>query len=202
MGLAHRDPSAYPRRVMRLSAYLLPARSILPVLLLALGAGCAGEHDATEKQISELRAEIARLRAGQASLGERLDAVDIERGAFARGAMPSPPGAAGPSAIAAVTAPAASPPSATSGARPRATPDDRDRPALDVVRLSPSEGDGDADNDPSRPVVRAVGDGEGARAPTPTLNNRSLGARNAKRGVTAATPKKTADADARPVAKP
>jgi hypothetical protein len=192
---------------MRLS---VRPRSIPPAVVLgcvvlaalaAATAGCGGEHDATEKQLSELRAEIARLRATQASLGERVDAIDIERGAFAKGAAAAPP--PGPGAIAAApTAPVTAAPhagAAGDGAatRPRTTPEDRDRPELDVVRLSPSEGDGDADNDPSRPVVRATGDGKSApAAPTPTLNNRSLGARSVKRGVTAATPKKS-DSDAR-----
>ena len=69
-----------------------------------------------------------------------------------------------------------------------------------MVRLSPSEGDGDVDSDPSRPVVRAVGDGAAART---TLTNKSLGAHPApKKGVAPAAPKKQADGDVRPGAKP
>ncbi len=166
---------------MRVSGQTL---QLWPVALLVLGVGCGGEHDAMDKQIGEMQAEISRLRAGQSALRERLDTIDIERGALAKGA----PRAA---------------PAPTSGAPPvpmvRAS--DRDRPDLDVVHLSPSEGDGDADNDPARPVVRSAGDGAGTRAPQ-TLNNKTLSSRSSPRkSVAVATPKKT-DADARPVAKP
>jgi hypothetical protein len=156
---------------------------LLPLWLLALGAGCGGQHDATEKQLAELRAEIARLRAGQASLIERLDAIDIDRGAFAKGAAAPPaadPGSAPVTTGSPVGAPKPPPPS---GARA-----DQDRPELDVVRLSPNEGDGDVDNDPSRPVIRA-GSGSPTVA-TKTLSNRNLGARSApKKGVAAAATK-------------
>jgi hypothetical protein len=170
---------------------------LLALGLLALGAGCGGEHDAMEKQLAELRGEISRLRAGQAAIGERLDAIDIERGAFAKGAAAAPPLGEVPRgpATASLAAPRPVDPSA---GRPK-TPSD-DRPQLDVVRLSPNEGDGDVDSDPSRPVVRVIGDGAGPRA---TLTNKSLGARPApKRGVAPAAPKKQADGDVRPGAKP
>jgi len=164
---------------------LLPR--LLPAALLAAGAGCGGQHDAMEKQLTELRADVARLRAREAALTERLDAIDIDRGAFGKGAAVRAPAGPAPTVAAAPPAP------------PGGRPADPDRPDLDVVRLSPSEGDGDADNDPSRPVVRAVGDGAGAPK---TFSNKNLGARAPKKGVTVATPnKKTAD-DARPGAKP
>ena len=169
---------------MRLSTRLL--LRLGPVVLGAIAAlGCGGEHDATSKQLDELHGEIARLRASQAALGERLDAIDIERGTFARGASaPSP----------AATAPA------LAIAPPPAHAADRDRPVLDVVHLSPSEGDGDADTDPSRPMIRASGDGA---SPRQTLSNKSIGARSTTRkGVVPSAPKKPADADARPVTKP
>jgi outer membrane murein-binding lipoprotein Lpp len=111
-----------------------PARllSALPLAaLLALGAGCSSGHDATAKELAELRAEVTRLRAQQAALGERVEAIEIDRGSFGKNA-----------------APAAAP--ASPGG---------DRPDLAVVRLSPSEGDGDADSDAPRPVIRAAGDG-------------------------------------------
>lgn len=95
--------------------------------IVALGSGCASNHDATAKELAELRAEVTRLRAAQATLGERVDGLEIDRGAFVKGA---------PSAA----------PKPTS-----------DRPELTVVRLSPSEGDGDADNEAPRPLIRAVG---------------------------------------------
>jgi hypothetical protein len=158
----------------------------MPIALLALGAGCsAGERDATAKQLDALRAEVARLRASQAALAERLDTVDIERGAFAKGATAAEP-------VGSSLTPPTSP-------RPPAQPSDRDRPELDVVRLSPSEGDGDADSSAPRPVIRAVGDAAGARQ---TLNNKTILAHPApKKGVAAATPKKAAN-DALTVAKP
>ncbi len=153
---------------------------------LPLSAGCGGgDRDALEKQVSALRDEVARLRATQAALGERMDAVDIERGAFAKKA-----GSAGPSAS---PPPAPLPPNvgvATSG----------DRPDLAVVKLSPNEGDGDADvdrGDPARIVVRAVGDP--AAKPPPTLSNKNLGARP-KKSAAVTAPKK--DGDARPNAQP
>ena len=62
------------------------------------------------------------------------------------------------------------------------------RPAgFDVVRLSPSEGDGDADGDPTRPVIRAAGaDGRASPGASP---KKTAGARPApKKSVAAATP--------------
>jgi hypothetical protein len=159
---------------MKLRA-LLPL--LLPLPLLVLGAGCGGQRDGTEKQLAELRAEVARLRAGQASLTERLDAIDIDRGTFAKGTPPPAPPAQE----------AGSPkPPVTMGARA-----DQDRPELDVVRLSPNEGDGDVDNDPSRPVLRAgAGAPSAPSAPRQTLSNKSLGPRSApKKGVATTAPK-------------
>jgi hypothetical protein len=161
--------------VIRLRA---PLRLFLPLALFALGAGCGVERDATVKQIDELRAEVARLRANQAALAERLDTVDIERGAFAKGAAAAESGPASTANRALMTGETPKPPS---------QPADHDRPELDVVRLSPSEGDGDADSRAPRPLIRAVGDGTGTRQ---TLNNKTIGARPApKKGVVASTPK-------------
>jgi hypothetical protein len=142
--------------------------------LLAVASGCGGGHDLAEKQLADMRAELTRLRASQAAMTERLDALEIEKGSFRKGAAPAAP---------------AAPPTA-----------EGDRPALDVVRLSPSEGDGDADVDGQRPVIRAVGaDGsiqKGAKANAPRAP--------AKKGVAVvATPKKApSDTDPRPTAKP
>jgi hypothetical protein len=150
----------------------------------AFAAGCGGEHDALEKQVSALRDEVVRLRASQAALGERMDAVDIDRGAFAKKG-----GVAG----------AATPPPAP--APLPASPRVADRPDLDVVKLSPNEGDGDVDGDPARPVVRAVGAvGEPAAKPPQTLSNKNLGARASKKAAAAAASKK--DGDARPNVQP
>jgi hypothetical protein len=67
----------------------------------------------------------------QAALGERVETLEIARGGFGKG------GDAAPAEIV-----------RASGS---------DRPQLDVVRLSPNDGDGDADVGGARPVVRAVG---------------------------------------------
>jgi hypothetical protein len=167
-------------RVMRLSTWLLPR--VAPLAFAAFAAGCGGEHDAMEKQLAELHGEIARLRANQASLSERLDNLDLERGTFARGA----PAASAPTIA---TPPVVAPPART----------DRDRPELEVVRLSPSEGDGDADSEAPRPMIRAGGD---ATAPRKELSNKTISARSARKGVVPSAPKKAADSDARPVTKP
>jgi hypothetical protein len=166
---------------MRLSTHSLLRLASLAIAAAAIG--CGGEHDATEKQLAELHGEIARLRATQASLAERLDAIDIERGAFAKGTSAPPP-----TATAMVTPP------------PTVRAADRDRPELDVVHLSPSEGDGDADSQAPRPLIRASGDGGGARQ---TLSNKTIGSRPAPRkGVVPSAPKKAGDADASQVTKP
>jgi hypothetical protein len=169
---------------MKWSACMPP---LLALGLVSLGAGCGGGRDATEKQLAELQAEVARLRAAQASMGERLDAIDMDRGAFGKGAATLPAAERPKAAATASLAPAV----------PLGPGPEGDRPELDVVRLSPNEGDGDANNDPSVPVLRAVGDA----SPRPTLTNKSLGARAPRRGVTPAF-KKPADGDARPGARP
>jgi hypothetical protein len=97
--------------------------------------GCAPNHDAIDKDLSDLRAEVGRLRARQETLSERLETLEIARGELAK---------RGPDASVEAL---------------RAVPGDH--PQLDVVHLSPSEGDGDADTEGGRPVVRAVG-AEGA----------------------------------------
>ncbi|APR80699.1 Hypothetical protein A7982_06046 [Minicystis rosea] len=132
--------------------------ALLSLALLALGAGCGANRDATEKELAELRAEVTRLRAGQSALTERVDGLEIERGTFAKGA--------------ASAAPSAPPPPAGGG----------DRPELSVVRLSPSEGDGDADSDAPRPMVRATGDGGSIQKGAP--GKAKDGRTNPKKGAT------------------
>jgi hypothetical protein len=155
---------------MRLPARLVPLLSL--VGLLAAASGCGAGHDVAEKQLADMRAELTRLRASQATLTERLDALEIDKGSFHKGA-----------------APAAPPPTA-----------EGDRPSLDVVRLSPSEGDGDADTDGQRPVIRASGSDGSIQKGAKTNAPRSL----PKKGVAVvATPKKApSDTDPRPTAKP
>jgi hypothetical protein len=160
---------------MKLRAHL---PRLVPLAILALSAGCAGERDATEKQLAELHREVARLRAVEASLTERVGMLEVERGASGK------------------SAPAADRVGST-GAVPPAAGADRDRPELDVVRMSPSEGDGDADTDATRPVIRAIGNER------PTLSTKTAGARPPlRRGVSDASVKKAGDADVRPVVKP
>jgi hypothetical protein len=138
-----------------------PGFALLALLVLP---GCGGEaRDATSKELSALTAEISRLRAEQASLAGRLDA--LERG------NPRAAAAAAPSIAAAEPVPAA----------PAARSLDGDRPVLDVVRLGPSadgldDGDGDIDADGPRTVLRSGASGiiveeqNGPGAPTRTLS--------------------------------
>jgi hypothetical protein len=148
---------------------------LLPVLslaaLLALGSGCGAGHDAAEKELAELRAEVTRLRAGQAALTERVDGLEIDRGNYARSAASAAPGA---------------PPAG--GA---------DHPELSVVRLSPSEGDGDADTDGPRPLIRAVGS-DGSIQKGDARRAKDARSSTAKKGAPGAAPKK----DAGPTVKP
>lgn len=145
-----------------------PLRLLSFAALIALGVGCGAGHDAAEKELSDLRAEVTRLRAAQSALTERVDKMEIDRGAFAGGA---------PSAA------------------PTATPAAGDRPELSVVHLSPSEGDGDADNDGPRPVIRATGgDGSIQRGDA----KRSRDARSPGKKGASATPKKSAGTTVKP----
>lgn len=124
-------------------------RSIGPLLCalsLALLTACAGSHDASEKQLNDLRSEIVKLRAQTAILTERLDAVEIAQGTF-RGAKPGDKSAT------------ADAPTKTGGIA-------GDRPDLTVVKLRPepppeqpaAAGDVEPDEGP-RPVIRSVGGG-------------------------------------------
>lgn len=63
--------------------------SVALTLSLALGGlGCASSPSDTEKQLSALRAELAKLRSTTAALTERLDATEL---AAARLRQPPPP---------------------------------------------------------------------------------------------------------------
>lgn len=102
--------------------------------LATIALACGGGQDATAKELADLRAEIVKVRADTAVLGERLDAIEIARGGYRGGAG----------------APAAS-----------AAPEDR--PALDVVRLGPPSpdadpsGSDDTDAGGPRPLVKSSG---------------------------------------------
>lgn len=129
---------------MRVHVRLLVAMAAL----LATAAGCGAARDATEKELAELRAEVARLRAAQGSLGERVDNLELDRGAFGK---------------------------AAAGAAPTATPG-ADKPELSVVRLAPSEGDGDVDSGAPRPMIRAVGnDGSIQKGKTKDASRKGAG---------------------------
>jgi tol-pal system protein YbgF len=114
-------------------------RFVLALAVLTATPGlvsCGGARDATDKELSELRSDLTKLRSDQSRTTERLDALEIARGGLRSGG-----------AAAAIDAPSA----------PR--PIDSDRPDLAVVRLAP---DVDAD-DPSADApplsVRSVGPG-------------------------------------------
>ena len=123
------------------------ARLLIPFALsaLALLSGCGGgAQDATSKELSALTAEISKLRAEQASIAERLSALESNK-------APSQPAAA--------AAPQPQPDSAPAVVAARSL--DSDRPSLDVVKLGPAtdEGDGDIDDDGPRTVLRSGSNG-------------------------------------------
>jgi tol-pal system protein YbgF len=111
------------------------ALALAVVLAMPGLVSCGGARDATEKELSELRSELTKLRSEQARAQERLDALEIASGGLRSGGA-----AAGD---------VASP----------GKPIDPDRPDLEVVRLAPDADPDDPDADTPRPVVRAVGSG-------------------------------------------
>jgi tol-pal system protein YbgF len=52
----------------------------IAVPLAALAAACGGGGDATQKQLDQLRNEVVKLRADNAALGERLEALELRSG--------------------------------------------------------------------------------------------------------------------------
>lgn len=110
------------------------ALALAVVLAMPGLVSCGGARDATEKELSELRSELTKMRSEQARTQERLDALEIASGGLRSG------GAA-----------------ASDGAPSK--PIDPDRPDLEVVRLAPEADPDDPDADTPRPVVRAVGSG-------------------------------------------
>ena len=109
----------------------LRAPLLLPALALwALGCGGAA-HEATLRQLAELRSEVMKLRSDQAAFTERLESLEL-----GRGLAPRPTGAPRPEVPVAA---------------------DPDRPALEVVRLAPSTDPDDPASDAPRPVVRVNG---------------------------------------------
>jgi tol-pal system protein YbgF len=114
---------------MRCCAFALAVLFATPGLV-----SCGGARDATEKELSELRSDLTKLRSDQSRTQERLDALEIARGALRSGA-------------------------AASDAPPASKPIDPDRPDLAVVRLAPETDPDDTDADTPRPVVRSVGSG-------------------------------------------
>jgi tol-pal system protein YbgF len=113
---------------MRCCVFALAVLFAAPTLV-----ACGGARDATEKELSELRSDLTKLRADQSRTQERLDALEI-----ARGGLRSVGGAAIDPA-------------------PTSRPSDTDRPDLAVVRLAPDADSDDADPDAPPLVVRSVG---------------------------------------------
>jgi tol-pal system protein YbgF len=111
------------------------ALALAVVLAMPALVSCGGARDATEKELSELRSELTKLRSEQARAQERLDALEIAGGGLRSGGA------------------------AASDAASTAKPVDPDRPDLEVVRLAPDADPDDPDADTPRPVVRAVGSG-------------------------------------------
>jgi hypothetical protein len=138
-----------------------PTCTFLGLAFVAIAAlsGCGGEaRDATSKELSALTAEISKLRAEQAALGERLSAIERSKAAAPAMASQQEDAPAAPAAAKSL---------------------DDDRPALDVVRLGPTDeaddGDGDVDADGPRTVLRSGNNGiiveeqAGPGAPARTL---------------------------------
>lgn len=121
------------------------ARPLLGSALVALAllSGCGGAAQDTSKELSALTAEISKMRAEQASMAERLEA--LER---AKAPLPAPVAAVDPR-------PAAAPEPAPARSL------DSDRPSLDVVKLGPvaSDVDGDIDEEGPRTVLRSGSNG-------------------------------------------
>lgn len=117
--------------------------------IAALTAGCGAGADATERQLSELRAELARMRAEGAVLSERLDAVERTRGP--RGATAPRRGAGEPDRPALDVVRLDPSARAADAARPS--------PPLDDDALEPAADD-DLAADAPRPVLRSGRSGE------------------------------------------
>lgn len=104
--------------------------------LAAWGTGCASQSNTLDQQFAALRTEIAGLRAENAQLGERLDALEIKGG-----------GLKGYEAPKATTSPDAG---------------DPDRPDLAVVKLTPNappkDGATPAEDGP-RTIIRTTSKG-------------------------------------------
>jgi tol-pal system protein YbgF len=103
---------------------------LLAALPLVVLAGCAGGNDATQKQLEELRADLLKVRADNAAVTERLDALELASGKY-RGSASAVPSAAS-----------------------------SDRPTLDVVKLAPAGEDAGDDESGPRTVLRSTGNGQ------------------------------------------
>ncbi|WP_437279256.1 hypothetical protein WME90_01490 [Sorangium sp. So ce375] len=97
--------------------------------LAALNVGCGGGQDAVALQLSELRAELVRVRAENAVLADRVGSLERSRVSVRGAARPDEAGA-------------------------RAVPpEEPDRPDLEVVRLAPE------DDGARPPVLRSTANG-------------------------------------------
>jgi tol-pal system protein YbgF len=115
---------------MRRFALALAALIAAPCLV-----SCGGARDATDKELSELRSDLTKLRSDQSRTQERLDALEIARGGLRSvGAAPIDP-------------------------LPSSRPIDPDRPDLAVVRLAPEVDPDEANPDAPPLSLRSVGPG-------------------------------------------
>lgn len=124
-----------------------------------MSVGCANTGEATNKQLAAIQLELGKLRAENAMLSARLEALEVSR------AHPTTP----PSAV-----------------KSTSTKDD-DRPKLDVLRLAPTADQAstpdkpqateqadathspEVEQDEPRPVLRSTGRGEVvAQSPRPS----------------------------------
>ncbi len=123
-----------PRRLRRASALALAAALALS------GAGCGASAD-LEKQVDALKTEVTSLRASNAALAERVDAMEIQSGRLSR--------------------PGSAPASSGAGASGGGGGGDG-TPELRVVKLTPSEqpssGD-EIDPDDTRVKIRSTSGG-------------------------------------------
>ncbi|WP_437743818.1 hypothetical protein WMF39_01720 [Sorangium sp. So ce1504] len=101
----------------------------MALALAALNVGCGGGRDAVERQLSELRAELVRVRAENAVLADRVGSLERSQGGARSAARPDEAGARA------------------------APPEEPDRPDLEVVRLAPE------DDGARPPVLRSTANG-------------------------------------------
>jgi hypothetical protein len=116
----------------------LCARSVAALFAGLFAVGCGGGHDIESKQLEELQAQVAKLRAEQGALTTRLERAELMLRAQK-------------------TAPAAALPGPSGGGRPEARSKDAAAEGLNVATLRPESTSEDPDADAPRPILRASG---------------------------------------------